>query len=98
MLVNVSRGGIIDQEALIASLKTPVADGGLRCAALDVTDPEPLPSDNELWRLKNVVIHPHVSGLTDQHQQRYLAVLEENLTRWEKGEPLLNLVGKDRGY
>lgn len=98
MLTNVSRGGIIDQEALIASLKTPVAEGGLRCAALDVADPEPLPSESELWRLENVVIHPHVSGLSDQHQGRYLAVLEQNLARWQKGEQLLNLVEKRRGY
>ncbi|KAI1384989.1 uncharacterized protein F4822DRAFT_416952 [Hypoxylon trugodes] len=98
LLINVARGQIIDQAALIESLKKPVVSGGLRGAALDVTDPEPLPRGNELWSLPNVVVNPHVSGLTDQHEKRYLAVLEKNLARWEKGEPLLNLVNKKKGY
>ncbi|KAH8898094.1 D-isomer-specific 2-hydroxyacid dehydrogenase-like protein [Thozetella sp. PMI_491] len=98
LIINVARGQIIDQEALIASLKKPVASGGLRGAALDVTDPEPLPADSELWRLPNVVVHPHVSGLNSQHQKRFLAVLEENLARFEKGEPLVNVVEKSKGY
>ncbi|KAL3458226.1 hypothetical protein BJX64DRAFT_280012 [Aspergillus heterothallicus] len=98
MVINVSRGGIIDQEALVASLKRSTAEGGLRCAALDVTDPEPLPASSELWLLENVVLHPHVSGLTDQHLQRFLAVFEQNLERWSTGSPLLNLVEKRKGY
>ena len=98
LLINVARGQLVDQEALVRSLKKPVGSGGLRGAALDVTDPEPLPKENELWHLPNVVLHPHVSGLTSQHQQRFLAVLEENLGHWERGIPLINLVERKKGY
>lgn len=98
LLVNVSRGRIIDQHALVDSLKKPILEGGLRGAALDVTDPEPLPADNELWHLERAIVHPHVSGLTHQRTPRYLAVLEENLRRFNEGEPLMNLVKKSRGY
>lgn len=98
LLINVARGQIVDQEALIRSLKKPVASGGLRGAALDVTDPEPLPKENELWYLPNVILHPHVSGLNDQHQSRFLAVLEKNLSLWEKGQPLVNVVERQKGY
>lgn len=98
MLVNVSRGSIVVQDALVESLKKPVEEGGLRCAALDVTDPEPLPSEHELWRLPNVVLHPHASALTDQRTSRFLSVLEENISRWSKGKTLMNLVEKRRGY
>ncbi|CAG9991114.1 unnamed protein product [Clonostachys byssicola] len=98
LIINIARGQIIHQEALIATLKKPVEESGLRGAALDVTEPEPLPQDNELWYLLNVVLHPHVSGLTTEHQNRYRAVLEENLTRFMEGRELMNLVEKKRGY
>ena len=79
---------------MIASLKK----GELRGAALDVTEPEPLPKDSELWDLENVAVTPHVSGVGTAYFDRSFAILEENLSRIEKGEELINLVDKRRGY
>ena len=93
-ITNIARGPIIDQPKLIAALK----DKTLAGAALDVTDPEPLPEDSELWDLPNVTVTPHVSGVGSSYFQRAFKVLEENLTRREKGERLLNAVKRDRGY
>lgn len=73
-------------------------DGTVGGAALDVTDPEPLPKDSELWDMPNVIITPHVSGSVDGYTERALQVLETNLTRREKGEKLINIVQRDRGY
>ncbi|KAI9687059.1 MAG: hypothetical protein M1822_002469 [Bathelium mastoideum] len=94
LLVNIARGKILDQDALITALKK----GVLRGAALDVTDPEPLPSDSELWDMENVIVTPHVSGSGVAYTQRALALLDENLKRWDRGEKLLNVVQRDRGY
>lgn len=93
-VTNIARGPIIDQPALIESLK----DGTLRGAALDVTDPEPLPSDNELWSLDNVIVTPHISGVGQAYTERAFQVLEKNLERRQKGEKLINVVRRDRGY
>jgi phosphoglycerate dehydrogenase-like enzyme len=95
---NISRGGIIDQPALIAACKKPVAEGGLRGAALDVTDPEPLPSDHPLWDVENIFVSPHVSGITVNYLDRSMQVLELNLTRLIKGEKLVNEVNRKKGY
>lgn len=91
-LVNVSRGPIVDQEALVASLVKGPANGGLLGAALDVTDPEPLPSDHELWGMPNVFISPHVSSITPQTIGRAFAILQKNLERRASGEELLNTI------
>lgn len=93
-VTNIARGSIIDQPALIQALKDEIIAG----AALDVTDPEPLPSDSELWDMPNVIITPHVSGSTAGYTERALQVLETNLKRREKGEKLINIVGRGRGY
>ncbi|KAF2723218.1 hypothetical protein K431DRAFT_283020 [Polychaeton citri CBS 116435] len=93
-VTNIARGPIIDQPALIEALK----DGTLEGAALDVTDPEPLPADSELWDLKNAIVTPHVSGNGVSYMERAFGVLEENMRRKERGEKLLNLVSRDRGY
>lgn len=88
-LVNVSRGPIIVQDDLVAALK----DGRLSGAALDVTDPEPLPQDHELWDLPNVSITPHMSWCFEEYVADCLGgVLEENLTRLETGKRLVNLI------
>ncbi len=97
-VVNIARGAILKQDDLIAALKKPLEEGGLRGAALDVTDPEPLPKDSELWDLKNVAITPHVSGLGVAYAERSFQILEQNLERIEKGEALLNVVSRKKGY
>ena len=72
--------------------------GTIAGAALDVTDPEPLPPEHPLWKLPNVIIIPHLAGATDRYWQRQTELLQENLRRYLAGEPLLNLVDKKRGY
>ena len=93
-ITNIARGPIIDQPALIQALK----DGTLDGAALDVTDPEPLPSDSELWGLENVVLTPHVSGSGSSYTERAYKVLELNIGKKLKGEKLINAVQRGRGY
>jgi phosphoglycerate dehydrogenase-like enzyme len=92
--VNIARGAIVKQDDLIKALKA----GKLRGAALDVTDPEPLPKDSELWDMENVAITPHVSGLGTAYAERSLDILEKNLSRLERGEKLLNVVDRKKGY
>ncbi|KAM0712478.1 hypothetical protein Q7P37_011574 [Cladosporium fusiforme] len=92
-VTNIARGPIIQQEALVQALK----DGTLEGAALDVTDPEPLPEDSELWDLENVVVTPHISGNGVAYEERAFQVLEVNLERREKGESLINVVNRKRG-
>lgn len=94
ILVNVARGQVIDQTALIASLKKGAANGGLLAAALDVTDPEPLPEDSELWGLPNVFISPHISSVTQQTVARAYKIWLENLVWIQKGEEPFNVVKK----
>ena len=93
-IANISRGSILQQDDLIASLKS----GELRGAALDVTDPEPLNKESELWDLENVAITPHTSGLSVAYVERCFEVLERNLTHTERGEKLINVVNRKKGY
>ena len=93
-ITNIARGPIIDQPALIQALK----DGVLGGAALDVTDPEPLPEDSELWDLPNVIVTPHISGRGTRYTERVFQILDINLERREKGEKMINLVRRERGY
>ncbi len=95
---NISRGQILQQGDLVEALKKGVQNGGLRGAAVDVAEPEPLPEDNPLWEAPNVIITPHISGLGTSYLDRAFQVLEVNLTRKEKGEKLLNVVDRKRGY
>lgn len=92
--VSVGRGQTTDTAALVAALKS----GKLAGAGLDVTDPEPLPADHELWTLPNVVITPHSSGAADLSRQNTLMLARENLRRYIRGEKLLNVVNVERGY
>jgi phosphoglycerate dehydrogenase-like enzyme len=92
--VNVGRGKTTDTDALVKAL----ASGKLGGAALDVTDPEPLPKDHALWRLPNVVISPHISAHSDRQGERLFALYRENLRRFALGEPLLSVVDKAAGY
>jgi phosphoglycerate dehydrogenase-like enzyme len=93
-LVNIARGEVCDQEALIHALQEQRIAG----AALDVTDPEPLPADNPLWGLPNVFISPHISGLTPHYEERVLTIFIENLRRYLAGAPLYNMVDKEQQY
>ncbi len=92
LVVNVARGALVDTDALVAETRS----GRLR-AALDVTDPEPLPPDHPLWRLPNVVISPHVGGNSSAFAPRADRLVAEQLGRYVAGRPLLNVVaGGDR--
>ena len=93
-LINVGRGKVVDTDALVQALQS----GHLAGACLDVTDPEPLPSDHPLWSMPNVVITPHTSGRSALTRERRNAVYLENLRRFGTGEPLLNVVDKAAGY
>lgn len=87
LLVNVARGGVVDTKALLSELES----GRLR-AALDVTDPEPLPSGHPLWHAPNVLITPHVGGSTSAFLPRAKRLLAGQLSRFAAGEPVRNVV------
>lgn len=91
---NVGRGRTVDTAALIEALK----DGTLAGAGLDVTDPEPLPSDSELWDMENVIITAHTAGRTPHTWPRVFKLIETNLRRWNEGENLVNVVDVEAGY
>lgn len=93
-LINVARGTLLDETALIAALERNVIAG----AALDVTAKEPLPPDSPLWKMDNVFITPHVSGATENTWDREEELIAENLKRWFAGTELLNRVDLARGY
>lgn len=93
-ITNIARGPIIDQPALIKALK----DEKLSGAALDVTDPEPLPASSELWDMENVTVTPHISGQGTSYTERAFQVLEMNLEKRLAGKRLINVVNRDRGY
>jgi len=87
LLVNVARGPIVDTDALVAELNS-----GRITAALDVTDPEPLPSDHPLWRAKGVLISPHVGGNTSAFEKRARRLIESQLQLLSEGKPLNNVI------
>ncbi len=94
VITNIVRGAIIDQAALTERL----ADGRLAGAGLDVFAPEPLPSDDPLWDLPNVIVTPHHAGSSVHTGRRKVDLFIENLRRYASGEPLLNEVDRSRGY
>ncbi|MGH3442863.1 MAG: D-2-hydroxyacid dehydrogenase [Nitriliruptorales bacterium] len=93
-LVNVSRGRVVDEEALVAALRRR----GLAGAALDVFENEPLPSDSPLWEMPQVVVSPHMSGDFHGWLDALADVFVANYRRWRAGEDLVNVVDKQRGY
>jgi phosphoglycerate dehydrogenase-like enzyme len=93
-VANIARGQIIDQKALITALEKEHIGG----AAVDVTDPEPLPKDDPLWDAPNVLITPHCSGASDAYADRAFQVLIENIKRDRSNGKLINEVNRERGY
>ena len=92
LLVNAARGSIVDTGALLAELRS----GRLR-AALDVTDPEPLPAGHPLWSAPGLLLTPHVAGAMTTAVPRVMTLVRDQLARYAAGEPLLNIVG-EQGY
>jgi phosphoglycerate dehydrogenase-like enzyme len=93
-LINVGRGPLVDEPALIEALRERKIAG----AALDVFDREPLPSDSPFWDLDNLLITPHTAGMTTKLWERHYTLFSENLHRFLKDETLLAIVDKKRGY
>jgi phosphoglycerate dehydrogenase-like enzyme len=93
-LINIGRGVIVDLADLVAALDA----GEIAGAALDVFEIEPLPADHPLWKLPNVILTPHVAGYSPRIAERHLTVVLENVGRFVRGEPLLNVVDKRRWY
>jgi len=93
-LINVARGSLVDQVALIAALQS----GTLAGAALDVTDPEPPAAEDPLWKAPNLFLTPHTSAISDRLWSRQAALLIELLERWFDGRELFNQVDFRRGY
>ena len=94
VLVNMARGGVVEETALIEALRAGWISGG----ALDVFEEEPLPAGSPLWAMPNVVISPHVAGLTPHYLERVIELFGENVRRYLAEEPLLNQVRRERGY
>ncbi|ELZ94089.1 D-3-phosphoglycerate dehydrogenase [Haloferax mucosum ATCC BAA-1512] len=82
VLVNIGRGPVVKTDALVSALRS----GGIRGAALDVTDPEPLPSGHDLWDFENVLITPHNAGHTPKYWDRMADIIAENLDRLDEGD------------
>ena len=93
-LVNISRGGTVDEGVLLRALQ----ENWIAGAGLDVFEEEPLPSGSPFYDLENVILSPHVAGFTLRYDERASDLFAENLRRYLAGEPLLNLVDKAEGY
>ncbi len=93
-IVNIARAAVVDQEALLSALREERLGG----AALDVHDPEPLPPDSPFWDMPNVIVTPHRSGAVYGYLDRAAAFFAANLERYVRGQPLENVVERDRGY
>lgn len=94
VLINVARGGVVDEPALIAALTARKIAG----AALDVFEEEPLPASSPLWKLDNVILSPHISGNAANYHEKAAALFIENLRRYQEKRPLLNRLEREHGY
>ena len=94
LFINIGRGPIVQEAALVRALRERWIAG----AALDVFEQEPLPADSPLYDLENAIITPHVSGASPRYMDRAVPLFCENLHHYLRGEPLRNLVDKQRGY
>jgi phosphoglycerate dehydrogenase-like enzyme len=93
-ILNIGRGGTIQESSLLKALR----EGWIKGAGLDVFESEPLPEDSPFWKMDNVMITSHYSGLTPHYTERGFAIFLDNLRRYQAGEPLQNVVDKDQGY
>ncbi len=91
-VINVARGDIVDEDALVAALSS----GALAGAYLDVFAHEPLPSTSPLWTLPNVIVTPHSAGFSNGNEERVARMFLDNLGRWARGEPLAKLASETR--
>ena len=93
-LIDVSRGSVINQDALITALK----EGMIAGAALDVFSEEPLPENHPLWNLPNIIITPHIAGYSARYNERAVTLFSENLDRYITKQSLHNVIDIQRGY
>jgi phosphoglycerate dehydrogenase-like enzyme len=93
-LVHISRGGVVDEPALVRALRT----GRLAGAGLDVQVQKPVPPESELWDTPNLFLTPHCSGESRQTDENVLAICSENLSHYREGRPLSNVVDKTKGF
>jgi phosphoglycerate dehydrogenase-like enzyme len=93
-MVNIARGAVVDEAALIRALR----EGWIAGAGLDVFEQEPLPAESPLWDMDNVLLSPHVAGFTPRYDERAVSLFVENLDRYLTEQPLLNQVDISRGY
>lgn len=94
VLIDVSRGGIVSEPALLDALRS----GRIEGAALDVFETEPLPESHPLWSLENVILTPHCSSIYDGWDRKAMEMFCDGLERWKRGEPPRNVVDPRRGY
>lgn len=93
-LVNIARGRVVDEQALIQALR----EGWIAGAGLDVAEVEPLPSNSPLYTMPNVILTPHIAGVSVHYEGRLAQLFADNLRRYRSGEPLLNRFDPARGY
>jgi phosphoglycerate dehydrogenase-like enzyme len=93
-LINIGRGGTVDEQALVRALRA----GWIAGAGLDVFAEEPLPPESPLWDMENVIVTAHYAGMTPRYNERAMAIFLDNLRRFRAGAPLRNLVDKRAGY
>jgi len=93
-LINLSRGWVVDEKALLSALQEKRIGG----AALDVFDEEPLPANHPFWQLPNVIISPHIGGISPRYNERAVDFFALNLARYLNGEPLYNVFDSEKGY
>lgn len=94
LFINIARASVVDEDALIAALRS----GHIAGAALDVFSKEPLPADHPFWDMKNVIMTPHIASMTPDFWDRLLHLLKENFTAWSLGAPMMNVIDKKKGY
>jgi phosphoglycerate dehydrogenase-like enzyme len=94
VVINIGRGAVIDEQAMITALK----EGQIAGAGLDVFEEEPLPEDSPLWQMENVLISPHISGNSASYNEKATRLFVANLERYLQKKPLYNVVNLETGY